>query len=168
MAGSAATGTATRSRTSGAAAGTAVTDTTTELPATGTRPDAEHAGDLTAGPSHGRVRVVLSERKGIARPVRNVVELQESGTVGDLLRGNLIGSQLRVALVFALIAAVVLGTLPLVFWWLPILGHVDVFGLRLPWLVLGLAVYPFLFALGAAFTRTAERVEQNFADQVQD
>ena len=34
--------------------------------------------------------------------------------------------------------------------------------------VLGILVYPFLLGLGWWFTRTAERVEQDFADHIQD
>jgi len=36
------------------------------------------------------------------------------------------------------------------------------------WLLLGVLVYPFLLGLGWWHTRTAERVEQNFADHVQE
>jgi hypothetical protein len=121
-------------------------------------------GDLPAK----RVRVVLAERKGVARPVRTVVDIQEGTAVGELLRSNLIGSQLRVALRFAAAAGLTLGMLPLLFALFPAIGRVDVLGLRLPWLLLGLLVYPFLLGLGWWHTRTAEKVEQNFADHVQD
>ncbi|WP_143517223.1 hypothetical protein [Pseudonocardia sp. MH-G8] len=115
-----------------------------------------------------RVRVVLAERKGVARPVRTVVDIQEGTGVGELLRTNLIGSQLAVALRFAIGAGLSLGLLPLLFAMLPEIGRMEVLGLRLPWLLLGVLVYPFLFLLGLWHTRTAERVEQNFADHVQD
>jgi len=115
-----------------------------------------------------RVRVVLAERKGVARPVRTVVDIQEATAVGELLRSNLIGSQLRVALRFAAGAGLTLGVLPLLFALFPAIGEFNVFGLRLPWLLLGVLVYPFLFGLGWWHTRTAERVEQNFADHVQE
>lgn len=115
-----------------------------------------------------RVRVVLAERKGVARPVRTVVDIQEGTGVGELLRSNLIGSQLAVALRFAVVAGVSLGVLPLLFAVFPEIGRMEVLGLRLPWLLLGVLVYPFLFGLGLWHTRTAERVEQNFADHVQD
>jgi hypothetical protein len=115
-----------------------------------------------------RVRVVLAERKGVARPVRTVVDIQEGTGVGELLRSNLIGSQLAVALRFAVGAGLTLGLLPLLFAMFPEIGRIDVLGLRLPWLLLGVLVYPFLFGLGWWHTRTAERVEQNFADHVQD
>jgi hypothetical protein len=62
-----------------------------------------------------RVRVVLAERKGVARPVRTVVDIQEGTGVGELLRSNLIGSQLAVALRFAVLAGVTLGVLPVLF-----------------------------------------------------
>jgi hypothetical protein len=115
-----------------------------------------------------RVRVVLAERKGVARPVRTVVDIQEGTGVGELLRRNLIGSQLAVALRFAVGAGLTLGVLPLLFAMFPELGRMEVLGLRLPWLLLGVLVYPFLFGLGLWHARTAERVEQNFADHVQD
>jgi hypothetical protein len=115
-----------------------------------------------------RVRVVLAERKGVARPVRTVVDIQEGTGVGELLRTNLIGSQLAVALRFAIGAGLTLGLLPLLFAMFPEIGRVEVLGIRLPWLLLGVLVYPFLFGLGLWHTRTAEHVEQNFADHVQD
>jgi hypothetical protein len=115
-----------------------------------------------------RVRVVLAERKGVARPVRTVVDIQEGTGVGELLRSNLIGSQLAVALRFAVAAGITLGVLPLLFAMFPEIGRIEVFGIRLPWLLLGVLVYPFLFGIGLWHTRTAERVEQNFADHVQD
>ena len=115
-----------------------------------------------------RVRVVLAERKGVARPVRTVVDIQEGTGVGELLRSNLIGSQLAVALRFAIGAGLTLGLLPLLFAMFPELGLIDILGLRLPWLLLGFLVYPFLLGLGWWHTRTAERVEQEFADHVQD
>jgi hypothetical protein len=115
-----------------------------------------------------RVRVVLSERKGVARTVRTVVDVQEGTAVGELLRTNLIGSQLAVALRYGGLALLVLGVLPVLFAFYPELGRVEVLGLRLPWLLLGVLVYPFLLALGWRHTKAAERVEQNFADHVQD
>jgi hypothetical protein len=115
-----------------------------------------------------RVRVVLSERKAAARPVRTVVDLQGDSPVGEALRTGLIVDQLRVALRFALLGGLTLGVLPLVFYAVPELGTISIFNLRLPWLVLGFLVYPFLCGLGWWFTRTAEHVEQDFADHIQD
>lgn len=119
-------------------------------------------------PSSKRVRVVLAERKAAARPVRTVVDIQGDGPVGEALRAGLIADQMRVALRFALFGGLTLGVLPWIFYLVPDAGTVAIFGLRLPWLLLGILVYPFLYGLGWWFTRTAERVEQDFADHVQD
>ncbi|MHA6619224.1 hypothetical protein [Pseudonocardia sp. DLS-67] len=119
-------------------------------------------------PENKRVRVVLAERKGVARPVRTVITIQESSGVGELLRRNLIGSQLAIALRFAIGAGLTLGLLPLLFAIVPEIGRVEVLGIRLPWLLLGVLVYPFLFGLGLWHTRTAEHLEQDFAETVQD
>ncbi len=51
---------------------------------------------------------------------------------------------------------------------LPEVGRFHVLGLRVPWLLLGLLVYPFLVGVAWRYTRVADRVEQNFADHVQD
>jgi len=124
----------------------------------------------TAPPEPGstRVRVVLSERKGIARPVRTIKEVQEGTAVGELLRRDLIRSQLLVTLRFGALAAFVLGTLPAILALLPEVGRFDLLGLRVPWLLLGVLMYPFLVGVAWRYTRVADRVEQNFADHVQD
>jgi hypothetical protein len=124
--------------------------------------------DTPADQANKRVRVVLAERKGVARPVRTVITIQESSGVGELLRRNLIGSQLAIALRFAIGAGLTLGLLPLLFAIMPEIGRLEVVGIRLPWLLLGVLVYPFLFGLGLWHTRTAEHLEQNFAETVQD
>jgi hypothetical protein len=147
------------------------------LPGTAVRKTFDRPGDLGLGASPAaepdaagskRVRVVLSERKGVARPVRTVVDIQENTGVGELLRSNLIGSQLTVALRFAAAAGLTLGLLPVLFWLVPDIGRMELLGIRVPWLLLGVLVYPFLVLMGYWHTRAAERVEQNFADHVQD
>jgi hypothetical protein len=129
------------------------------IPVVGTEP---------AEPGSTRVRVVLAERKGVARPVRTIKEVQEGTPVGELLRRDLIRSQLRVTLRFAALTALVLGALPAVFALLPEVGRLHVLGVRLPWLLLGLLMYPFLVGVAWRYIRVADRVEQNFADHVQD
>src|SRR4051812_8409075 len=95
-----------------------------------------------------RVRVVLAERKSVARPVRTVDVVRDGTGVGEVLRRGLIRSQLMVALSFAAVALLVLGVLPLAFAYLPELTRASVLGIRLPWLLLGGLVYPFLLGLG--------------------
>jgi hypothetical protein len=119
-------------------------------------------------PEAQRTVVVLSERRARARPVRNVETLQDGSVVGELLRTDLIRSQLGLALRSAVAAGLFLGLLPLVFALFPAVGEMEVLGFRLPWVLLGVAVYPFLWLLGRLHTRSAERIEREFADQVQD
>jgi len=133
----------------------------------------EGAGLAAPGPGDGvprkRVRVVLAERKGrITRPVRTVADIEEDTGVGELLRTNLINSQLAVALLFGAGAALPLAALPLLFALFPEIGRTSVVGLPVPWLLLGFLIYPFLFGLGLWHARAAERVEKDFADHVQD
>lgn len=139
-----------------------------EAPAPDAPVSAVPAVPVLGAPVPPRVRVELSARKPAARPVRIIKQVQEDTAVGELLRGELIGSQLTVALRFAAVAALTLGLLPLLFAMFPVIGQTEVLGLRLPWLLLGVLVYPFLLGLGWWHSRTAERVEQNFADHIQD
>jgi hypothetical protein len=130
-------------------------------------PSAEVKPDPAASPGK-RVRVVLSQRKGqVARPVRTVVDVQELTDVGKLLSSNLIKSQLALTLRIAAIAVLGLGTLPVMFFFVPELAGLELFGLRLPWLLLGVAAYPFLLLLGWMYSREAERLDKIFAENVQ-
>ena len=115
-----------------------------------------------------RERVVLSQRKGQTRPVRTVVDVQELTQVGEVLSSSLIRSQLALALRIGGIALITLGSLPAMFVIFPVLGRFELFGLRLPWLLLGVLAYPFLLALGWWYARSAERLEQVFADHIQN
>ena len=54
------------------------------------------------------------------------------------------------------------GSLPLLFRLFPGLVEVDVAGLPLSWLLLGLLVYPWLVLLGLWYVRRAERNERDF------
>ena len=55
-----------------------------------------------------------------------------------------------------------LGALPLLFAVAPGVGGVKLFGVYLPWLLLGLLSFPFLIGVGWAYVRWAERNEQDF------
>jgi hypothetical protein len=129
-------------------------------------PEPESASDN--GAPGKRVRVVLSQRKGQARPVRTVVDVQELTQVGEVLSSSLIRSQLALALRIGGIALIALGALPAMFVIFPVLGRFELFGLRLPWLLLGVLAYPFLLALGWMYSRSADRLEQVFADHIQN
>lgn len=114
-----------------------------------------------------RKKVILSERPGAQRIVRVIGE-QEEIPGGEGLVRWLIGKQLRVALPLAAGTSVLLGALPALFYFVPALSAVRVFGLSLPWLVLGALVYPLLVGVGIWHNKLAERNEKDFIDSLDD
>jgi hypothetical protein len=120
------------------------------------------------GPPPKRVRVVLAERKRARRVVRTLAEVEEQTGVGEMLVRSLIRAQLAISLWLALLVAVTVGALPLLFFYVEDIGRTSLFGIRLPWLVLGVAVYPFLLGVGWLYVRLADRTEQNFVNMVED
>ncbi|MEV6341980.1 hypothetical protein [Actinoplanes sp. NPDC051851] len=111
-----------------------------------------------------RIRVVLAEvaaRRGPADPART--DLAEQTPVGEALVKGLVRAQLALALRLSLVVVTGLGALPLLFTVAPAVGTVTVFGMHLPWLLLGVLSFPFLVLVGAAYVHWAERNEQDFA-----
>lgn len=113
-----------------------------------------------------RRRIVLADRRPTRQVARTLVELEEQTSVGEALLRNLVRIQLRSAFLLFGIAAVIFSVLPALFWAMPALGSAVVFGLRLPWLVLGVLPFPFLLLIGYLGARTAERHERDFLDLV--
>ena len=79
---------------------------------------------------------------------------------------SLIQSQLRLALAVVAGAAVVLGGLPLLFVLLPGTRTLSVFGVPLPWVLLGIVVYPVVYVSARFYVRNAERIETEFTEFV--
>lgn len=116
-----------------------------------------------------RVRVVLADgrsRRGAVR-ARARQELEEQTGVGDALVRGLVRAQLGLALRLSVIVGLGLGVLPLLFAVAPGLAHLKIFGVALPWLLLGVLAYPFLLAVGWVHIRVAERNERDFAELVE-
>jgi hypothetical protein len=115
-----------------------------------------------------RVRVVLADVARTPRagePTR--VELAEQTGIGEALVKGLVRAQLSLALRCAAVVAAGLGSLPLLFAAAPSFAGARPFGVVLPWLLLGVAAYPFLFLVGWAYVHLAERVERDFSDLVE-
>jgi hypothetical protein len=118
---------------------------------------------MSGGAKGQRVRVVLGEvaaRRTTADPAH--ADLAEQTPVGEALVRGLVRAQLALALRMALVVVTGLGALPLLFAVAPAVGGVRVLGVHLPWLLLGVLSYPFLFAVGWVYVRWAERNEQDF------
>ena len=115
-----------------------------------------------------RTRIVLAEvsRSG-SRADRTRSELTQQTRVGEALVQGLVRAQLALALRLSLVVLIGLGGLPWLFAIAPSVGRVTVLGINLPWLLLGVASFPFLIAVGWAYVRLAERNEQDFTDLVQ-
>jgi hypothetical protein len=114
-----------------------------------------------------RVRVVLADiarDRGVA-PTR--AELEEQSQIGEALVRGLVRTQLALAMRLAIVVAVGLGGLPLLFAVAPAVARARPFGIALPWLLLGVLAYPFLLVVGTAYVYLAERTEREFADLVE-
>ncbi|REF96243.1 hypothetical protein DFJ67_2220 [Asanoa ferruginea] len=110
-----------------------------------------------------RTRVVLAEVQPRAHDHdRTRTELAEQTQVGEALVRGLVRAQLALALRLSLVVATGLGGLPLLFAVAPEVSSASIAGIDLPWVLLGVAAYPFLFAVGWAYVRLAERNEQDF------
>jgi amino acid permease len=119
------------------------------------------------GPPVHRVRVVLAEANRPQQSPHTRAELAEQSQIGEALVRGLVRTQRALALRLAAVVAVGLGGLPLLFAAAPSLAQVRPFGVALPWLLLGVVAYPFLFAVGAAHVYLAERTERDFTDLVE-
>ena len=117
--------------------------------------------DQPRQPPPARTRIVLAQAKNRAgEPTRS--DLAEQTPVGEALVKGLVRAQLALALRLSLVVAAGLGSLPLLFAVAPGVGAAKIFGVHLPWLLLGVLSFPFLLAVGAAYVYGAERNEQEF------
>ena len=119
-------------------------------------------GDEAPRASVRRTRVVLGEvaARRPSDPAR--ADLAEQTPVGEALVKGLVRAQLALALRLSLVVLTGLGALPLLFAVAPAVGRVSVFGVHLPWVLLGVLSFPFLVGVGWAYVRWAERNEQDF------
>jgi len=115
-----------------------------------------------------RVRVT-SPRMGATRrpPSRPATrEIDEQTGLGEVYMRSLLRAQLRPGITVIAVLVLVLGTLPAVFAVEPQLAAVRVLSVPLPWLLIGVGVYPALVAAAWWTVRAAERAERDFAEIV--
>jgi hypothetical protein len=110
---------------------------------------------------------VLGELARSRATRRNTTELAEQSPVGEAMLRGLMRAQLAHALRLAAVVTVGLGGLPLLFAIAPEVAAARPLGLALPWLLLGVVAYPFLFAVGVAYVQLAQRTESEFTDLVE-
>ena len=120
-------------------------------------------------PSARRVAVTSPRTRARAAGSRAAVrrEIDEQTRVGQVYMRTLLRAQLRLAVLVCLVYGLLLGGLPLLFALLPDARSVRLLGLPLPWLLLGVLVYPALLTGAWLYVRAAERNERDFADLVE-
>ena len=115
-----------------------------------------------------RVRVT-SPRRGAARrgPPRPVTtEIGEQTGLGEVYMATLLRAQLRLSLSVLVTLAAGLGILPLLFLAVPATHELHVWLIPLPWVILGVLVYPVAALVALYYVRHAEAIERDFADLV--
>jgi hypothetical protein len=113
-------------------------------------------------PRPARVRVTGPSRRAHA-PRARTHDIDDQTALGDVYLGSLLREQLYLAVRILGLLALTVGSLPLLFHLFPGLADVDVAGLPVAWLLLGVLVYPWLLLLGFRFVRRAEGNERDFA-----
>jgi hypothetical protein len=129
------------------------------------------SADPTTGPGGRptRVRVTGPPRRRASgvRPTASR-EIDADSELGAVYMSSLLGEQLRLAAGVLVALGLTVGVLPLVFHLFPHLSDVRLLGVPVPWLLLGVLVYPWLIVLGWFYVRRAEANERDFADLVTD
>jgi hypothetical protein len=131
--------------------------------------DAPGKGDpkRAAGRTDPRRTVVFGPalRRPPPRPARPLVtEIAEQTEVGDVVLRSLLSAQLRLALLVLMLFGSVLGGLPLLFVAAPHLSRLTLGGIPVQWLVVGLGVFPLLWAIARLYVHFAERNEGEFVE----
>jgi hypothetical protein len=99
------------------------------------------------------------------RPERPLVtEIAEQTEVGEVVLRSLLSAQLRLALLVLIAFGSVLGGLPLLFVASPHLSRLKLIGIPFQWLVVGLGVFPLLWAIARLYVHFAEKNEGEFVE----
>lgn len=120
----------------------------------------------TPGPPPRRVRISSPRREARQRGERRPAaqELTEQTGLGEVYLSALLRAQLRLSVAILLgTGAVVLG-LPALFVLAPAARGVDVGPIPLPWLVIGVLIYPLTFVAARIYVRQSERIEREFSE----
>jgi len=94
-------------------------------------------------------------------------DIDEQTQVGEVYMRSLLRSQLRHGIITLLLLSIALASLPIVFQVVPGLLRIRVYSVPLPWLVLGVLVYPVLLVAAWWYVRAAERTDRDFAELVE-
>ncbi|MEZ2391129.1 hypothetical protein AB6813_16585 [bacterium RCC_150] len=117
-----------------------------------------------------RVRVTAphSAAKPAPKPPHHARVPAEDSDVGQIFVRSLIRSQLRLAVVVAAGFLLVLAAYGTMVALLPDLARVQLFGIPLNWIILGVALYPVIGLSAWLYNRTAAKNEARFRDLVEE
>jgi hypothetical protein len=114
-----------------------------------------------------RVRVTSPRMGTPRRPVRPVTtEIDEQTRLGELYMATLIRAQWRLSMSVLASATMMIGGLPLLFLFVPATRTLDVGPIPLPWLILGVLIYPTIWLAGHYYVRQSEQIEREFTELV--
>lgn len=113
-----------------------------------------------------RVRVTRTRSADGPRRPSLRTEVRRQSSLGATYLDALMRVQLLLSLRVLVIGGTALGSLPLLFLLVPATRRLTVGGIPFAWLVLGVAVYPAAVITARYYTRSAERIEAQFADVV--
>ncbi|GAA2695252.1 Protein of unknown function, DUF485 [Actinosynnema pretiosum] len=131
---------------------------------------------LPVGREHGPApapaqRVVVTSPRTRAprapRPYPASREIDEQSELGAVYMRSLIRSQRRLGFTLCAVVCGAVSALPLLFALVPGVAEQRLLGLQMPWLVLGVLVFPVLVGAGWFYVRQAERGEAEFAELVE-
>lgn len=114
-----------------------------------------------------RVRVTRTRattRSSRPRTVRD--EIAGHSGLGTTYVTSLVRAQLRLSLMTLALGALTLGALPLLFALVPQARALTLVGLPVPWVLLGVLVYPGVVLTAGWYARASERIEDEFSDLV--
>lgn len=92
--------------------------------------------------------------------------LDEQNRMDELFMTSLIRAQWRLSVSVLASTAVMIGGLPLLFLLVPATGRILVGPVPLPWLILGVLVYPALWLAGRYYVSQSEQIEREFTELV--
>lgn len=121
-------------------------------------------------PARGRVRVSAprTQARRIVDGISVSDEVARQSAVGEVMVRSLIRSQLRLALV---VTAGFVASL-LLCWgltrWIPLFSDLRILGVPVPWLILGVGIYPVIGACAWLYVRAATKNENQYRDLVDE
>ena len=124
---------------------------------------------MTAAPPGGpprRVRITSPRRDARPRAARRPAtqELAEQTGLGEVYLSALLRAQLRLSVAILLGVGVVVLGLPALFALVPMTQDLHVGPIPLPWLAIGVGIYPLVVVAARIYVRQSERIEREFSE----